>query len=64
MRLPNGELEMTDEENSSVFVPHFDRVFNNNILIDWLVLDKIKQRDVIEELDHPISWENMKKIHH
>ena len=61
MRLPNGKLETTDAENASVFGPQFHRVFNYNRLIDWPVLYKIKQREVMEELDHPISWYEIKK---
>ena len=56
MRLTNRELEMTDEENASVFGPQFHRVFNNNKNIDWPVLEDIKKRDVREEIDHPTSW--------
>ena len=44
MQLPNGEMAMTYAENSSVFGPHFNRVSNNHRLIDWPVLDNIKQR--------------------
>ena len=60
MSLPNGELAMTDAENSFVFGPYFDRVFNNRRSIDWPVLDKIKQIDMIEELYPPILWEDIK----
>ena len=60
MRPPNWELETTDAENASVFGPHFHRVFNNNIHIYWPVMDKIKQIDIMEELDQPISWDEMK----
>ena len=60
MRLPNGELATTDAENASVFGPHFHRVFNNHRPIDWPVLDKIKQIYVMDELDHPISWDEIK----
>ena len=61
MRLPNWELENTDAENSSVFGPHFHRFFNNHRPIDWPMLDKIKQREVMYKLDHPISWDEIKK---
>ena len=61
MRLPNGELVTTNAENASVFGPHFHKVFNNHRKIHWPVLDKIKQRKVMEELDHPISWDEIKK---
>ena len=55
MRLPKWELATTDAENSSVFGPHFHRVFNNHRPIDWTVLDKINQIEVMDELDHSIS---------
>ena len=61
MLLPNGELETTDAENSSVFVPHFHRLFNNHISVDWSVLDKSNQREVMEELDQTISWDEINK---
>ena len=61
MQLPNGELATADAENASVFGPHFNRVFNNHRLIDWSVLDKIKQREVMDELYHPISWDEINK---
>ena len=61
MRLPNGELATTEAENSSVFGPHFHRFFNNHRLLDWPVLYKIKEREVMEELDHPISWDEINK---
>ena len=53
-------MAKTDAENASVFGPHFHRVFNNHRPIYWPVLDNIKQRYVMEELDHPISWDDIK----
>ena len=61
MGLPSGELATTDTENASVFGPQFHRVFNNHRLIDCLVLEKIKQRELMDKLDHPISWYKIKK---
>ena len=53
-------METTDAENASICGPHVHRVFNNHIPIDWPVLYKIKQRYVMDELDHPISWGEIK----
>ena len=61
MQLPDGELATTDAENVSVFGPHFHRVFKNHRLIDWPVLDNIKEREAMDKLDHPISWDGIKK---
>ena len=61
MRLPNGELATNDAENDSIFGAHFHRVFNNPRPIDWPALDNINQRGVMEELDHPISGDDIKK---
>ena len=54
---------MNGAENYSIFGPHFERDFNNDRLIDWPVLDKINQRDLMEELDPPISWDEIKTHH-
>ena len=61
MRLLNRKLATTDTENTSVLGPHFHRFFKNHRLIDLPVLDRIKQREVMNELDHPISWDETKK---
>ena len=61
MRLQNKELLMTDAENASIFGPHFYSAFGNHRPIDWPVLENIKHRDVMEELNQPISWDEMKK---
>ena len=61
IRLPSGKLATTDVENASVFAPHFHRVFKNYTPIDWPVLDKIKQREFMDKLDQPISWDDIKK---
>ena len=47
MKLPTGELATTDSENASIFGPYFHRVFKNHRPIDWPVLHKIKQREVM-----------------
>ena len=59
--LPNGELETTDAENAFVFVAHFHSVFINHRPMEWTVLKNIKQIEVMDELDQPISWYEMKK---
>ena len=61
MQLLNRKLATTDAENASVFGPHFHRVFNNHRPIDWPVLDKINQREVMDELYQTISWDEIKK---
>ena len=52
---------MTDVENASVFGPHFRRVFNNRRPIYWSVLDYLNQREVMDEIDQPISWDEINK---
>ena len=51
----------TDAKNASVFGPHFHKVFNNHRPIDCPVLYKIKKIEVMDELDQPISWGEIKK---
>ena len=60
----NGELEITDSKNAFVFVPHFDRFFNNCRPIDWTVLGKIKQKDMIEEPEPTKFLGTTSKINH
>ena len=60
MRLPTGKLATTDKENAEVLGPHFEKVFNNHRPIEWNVIDKIKQRQTMYELNEPISWAELK----
>ena len=60
MRLPTGKLATTDKENSEVLGPHFEKVFNDHRLIEWNVIDEIKQRQTMYELNEPISWAELK----
>ena len=41
-KLPNGNLAVTNAENTSILGPHFERVYTNHRKIDWKVLDDIQ----------------------
>ena len=56
MRLPSGDLSETDEENAKVFVKHFGKVLNNKKSINNNVLNDVKSRVVMNELNVPPSW--------
>ena len=60
MRLPNGNTATTEAENSSVPGPHFDKVFCVDIPVHWSGLDEVRQRDAMQEIDQPISWDEIK----
>ena len=60
MHLPTGKLATTAKENAEVLGPHFEKVFNNHRTIEWNVIDKIKQRQTMHELNEPISWAKLK----
>ena len=61
MRLPNGELAQTDEENSAVFSPHLQKVHNKHRPIDWEAVNEIRQRTTMSELDNDITMEELRK---
>ena len=54
MRLPTGKLATIDKENAEVLGPHFEKVFNNHRPIEWEVINEIKQRQTMNELNNPI----------
>ena len=60
MRLPTGKLDTTDKENAEVLGPHFEKVFYNHRPIEWKVINNIKQRQTMHELNKPISWAELK----
>ena len=62
LRLPNGNLATTNAENALILAPHLERVYTNHRPVNWPALDDIKQRDTVEGIDHPIEWEEIKKI--
>ena len=60
MRLPSGDLAETDEDNAKVFAKHFEKVLNNKKSIRNNVLNDIKSREVMSELDVPPSRKEFK----
>ena len=60
MRLSTGKLATTDKENAEVLGPHFEKVFNKHRPIEWEVINKIKQRQTMHELNKPILWAELK----
>ena len=60
MCLPTGKLATTDKENAEVFGPHFEKVFSKHRPIEWNVINKIKQRQTMHELNEPITWAELK----
>eukprot|EP00978_Attheya_sp_CCMP212_P004049 scaffold8727_cov47-Attheya_sp.AAC.2 len=53
MRKADGNLAASDSDNADVIGEHFTKVFNNHRPIDTSVLDKLKQRPIIEALGDP-----------
>ena len=60
MLLLYGNTAITDVENASVLGPHFSRIFCTDLPVDWYTLEEVRQRDVMQEIDQPISWDEIK----
>ena len=60
MRLPTGKLATMDKDNVGVAGPHFDKVFNKHLPIEWKFINKIKKRQTMYELNEPITWAELK----
>ena len=60
MRLPKEKLATTDKENAEVLGPHFEKVFKNYRPIEWKVINNIKQRQTMHELNKPITRAELK----
>ena len=56
MRLLSVDIAEADEDNAKVFAKHFGKVLNNKKSINSNVLNKIKSREVMYELDVHNSW--------
>ena len=52
----NGQFSKNDREHIEQLEPHFHRVFNRNPRIEREVFDKVKQYDIMHELDSPINF--------
>ena len=60
VRLPTEKLATTDKENAEVLGPPFYKVFNQHLPIEWKVIDEIKQRQKMYNLNDPITWAELK----
>ena len=54
MRLPNGKLSTTDDENASTLAPHFGQVYTAHRPISRDALYNIHQRYILFQIDEPI----------
>ena len=54
-------LATTDAENASVMGPHLVSIYQKHCLRIWEVLNNINQRNMMNNLDIPISWDKLKK---
>ena len=61
LKLPNGKLSTTDDENSYVMGPCLKQVYNNHRPVDWKVLDYIEQRDEVPFVKDPIEWGKLRE---
>ena len=60
MWLPDGITATTDADNYLLLGPHFAKVFCTDRPIDWSALEEVIQRDVMQEIDQTISWDEIK----
>ncbi len=60
MKLENGDLASTAEENMSVFGMHFHKVLNTHRPVDDSVLNLINQKPCLTTIDAPITFREVK----
>ena len=60
LRLPNGKLASTDEQNASVMGPHLSKVYPNHRPVTWEVTNDIKQQDTVPDIDYSTKQEEIK----
>ena len=53
MRMANGQLASTPEENAGVFAAHFEKLYGRAPTFDASIPELLRQRDVAQDLDHP-----------
>ena len=53
MRMPDGSLAATPEENAAVFATHFKQLYGRVPICDTSIPELLRQRPVAADLDHP-----------
>jgi len=61
MRMENGKLAKDHKDNMKVMYPHFQRVFNNHRPVDSTILQLVKQRPVLGDINLPINWDEFNR---
>ena len=59
MKLPDGNTVTTNADNTSVIGPNFSKVFCAYFPVEWYTLDEVMQKDIMQEIDQPISWDEL-----
>ena len=60
MWLSDRNTAIPEANNALVLGPNLAKVFFANLPVDWSALDELRQRDVMQEMDQPIKWYELK----
>ena len=59
-QLPNSTFSLTNEEHVEILCKHFISVYNSKVSIDWKILDELSNKEIITNLDIPLSLKEFK----
>ena len=57
----DGSLTRTDEKFVEILAKHFHKVYNSNVEIEWSVLDYLKQKPILSDMNLPLSLYKFKQ---
>ena len=57
----DGSFVGTDEEVVEILAKHFHKVYNSNVEIEWSVLDYLKQKPILSDMNLPLSLYKFKQ---
>ncbi len=61
MCLANGELALNANKNITVFGVHFNKVLNNQRLVDYSILNLLEQKPCLTLINNPITFSKVKR---
>ncbi len=59
MKMADGKIATNGKENTAVFGPQFERVFNNHHPVNLTILTDVPQRPTLNDLDLPITYKEL-----
>ena len=61
-KISDGSFTSNESEIIAILTDHFTKVFNNDVSVDWTVLDDLKDKQINVSLNETLTFLEFKNV--